>query len=243
MAFLTVGVRVSTGSDGPLLLELNAACRPARLRQQILVAEGADFHVATDLRGTRWTVSGYVGQLAHDTVAVSLRLEAEDEQGVRLVLSPEEPTKLKLNDYRAPTLAEGGLVTLGLWIHRGTDVCTPLTRAIARRGEDCEAAVVELVQCGDEPKTVVPALTALLVDVSLDGGRKPSESLRVLTAEALGRFRQDATAATPHLTDAMNDDNPYLRQAAALALWEIRANPAAMRTMDELLGSGEASTL
>lgn len=240
---LLLPARPSVAADDKLALEIHVACQGARLTQQILVAENAAFRVATRTEGVDWTISGQIASIVNDTVHVTLRIDADDERGVRLSAASPQSRRLKLDTFVAPSKDPHQLLAVGVWIHRGLDASHALVRAIERRDEDLDAAVRQLAECDGDTKTVLGALLKVLADQSLDDGRQASRSTRVFAAEALGNRNREATSAVPGLIQAAKAGNLYVRHAAAVALWEIDRDDNAMRTLIELLGGQDARVL
>lgn len=234
------GVVAAPVAEEPLVLELSVACQQARLTQQLPVKESAVFYAVTRTGGVQWTISGRIGRVVDAIAPVELKIEAEDAEGTRLVSAPETLHQLKVDEFQPPRSGRNGLLTLGVWIHRGIDGSPAIIQALARRDEAFEPAVGALADCLADASIIVPELLKLLADPSLDDGRKPGDSIRVFAAETLGAIAPEPASAAPPLLKATKDFNPYVRQAAALALWRVNGDDAAIATTIKLLDHGEA---
>ncbi len=134
MAGVAAAEEPPVAADEPLTLELEVACHDTALHQQFIVAEGADFHLVTELRGLRWTISGGLGRVTDLAIPVTLHVEASGPAGLRLDGGAAVPRQLRVNEFRDAD-ESAGLLTVRLWLHRGLDPAPALVpgHGLARR--------------------------------------------------------------------------------------------------------------
>ena len=84
-----------------------------------------------------------------------------------------------------------------------------------------------------EANLVVPALIRLLSEQQLPANARTD--LRDDAARALAQIGPQAADAIPQLTKLLGDSNPAIRQAAAVAVWEIQPDPTAIQFLSNEL--------
>lgn len=223
-------------AEEPLVLELELSAGAAELHQEIVVAEESDFRVVTQSGGLRWSIEGSVGRIVDGIAPVKLAYGTYASPTSNHSSMSLAPYQLAVDRYG--TVNGGGTTHLmmgGLWLRRGLDAVPVLARSIAARHEHYANAVYRLGELGPKAKPAVPELIAVLNDAAVDHGRRPYESVRGMAAGALGKIGPEASAAAESLLKATGDDNPYLRLDAALALWKIAGQPAAVATAVRIL--------
>ncbi len=217
----------SAAAAEPLVLELSI---DSKLRQEILVREEGDFHVVTQVEGVRWLVKGRIGRIVEGIAHVELTFGANESLATTRLSAPiDKIAGLGVGAIHGPMVHD-------VWLRRGFDPVPVLVRSISRRGKYFVNAIYYLGKLGPQAKPAVPELIAVLDDAAVDRGLKPRASIRRGAAQSLGKIGADESTAVEGLLNTLRDDNPYVRLASALALWQIAKHDAAVPTAIEAFG-------
>jgi HEAT repeat protein len=122
---------------------------------------------------------------------------------------------------------------------------------LGRIGPDAKEALELLaaVAKSQSPVSLSAAVAVYRIDPKPDNAlavaaflEDESTTVRVRAAEALGELRPVGKAVAIELLVALDSKSAALRRAAAVALWRIEKNPAALKTMTALLASADPPT-
>jgi HEAT repeat protein len=102
----------------------------------------------------------------------------------------------------------------------------PVMKDALEKERDMRVRIAVLEALGEMGPNAAPLLRKTLI-------AEPSASLRLAAAKALHRMGAQAASAVPELTRAARDEDPIVRQAAALALAQIgpKATPGLLRLL------------
>jgi WD40 repeat protein/HEAT repeat protein len=107
------------------------------------------------------------------------------------------------------------------------DIKAALTKQLKDASAYTRLYAAEALWKIDNDPAAVAAMVADLKDTNLQ--------VRQGAASALGRFGVGAKAAVPALTEALQDENSFVRSRVALALWQIDKHPDAIPALVENL--------
>ena len=153
-----------------------------------------------------------------------------DPEGIECV--PALIEALKREDYEYVDVAANCLGLLG---PRAKDAVPALAKAVTRNFNEGfyntlypqASAAKALRRIGPQAKPAIPALIGALTYRHKVADEEPDYSAAVAAAQVLGSFGGEAKAAIPALVEAIrtrekDDANSFVRQAAVLALGQIR---------------------
>ena len=138
------------------------------------------------------------------------------------------------------------------------EAAAPATGALTQSLKDNDFRVVwysiyALGQIGEKAAAAAPALREALIAEKYDPEKSESEPQHIsaiavgdkytrrFAAQALGRIGAAAKPVAPDLRRAMASDDASLRVAAALALWNVAADPAAIEVLSKMLASDDVN--
>lgn len=226
-----------TGSErentcgAPLVLALGVN----GLRQEIVVEEGEEFRVVTEVGHKRWTLSGQVGQIVEGVVAVDLTVEADDVATKVTDGEMHSQLKLRVNEYLGVSHGGRTIIVRSPWIRRGLDRVLVLAQSLTKRNAGFYAALTYLGQLGPAAKKAVPGLIDVLKKENESLHDEDYNTAHHMAAEALGKIGTEAKPAVPELLKLLKASNGHVRVAAALSLWRIAKHPQAIPVLNEAL--------
>ena len=213
----------------PLILEVQTKSRDGLVRLEVLVTPGTDFRVSSSIKGVKWTLSGSVENMVDGVVAIRYSIERANAAGPTVI-----HRRFRIDDLDdfAWVGVWGGSSMSRSWLRRGVDPIPVVNRILARRGKSFGVAASYLTEL--EPASQRAGLPQLIdaLNDGIDNTNRPAyDSLRAAAACTLGEIGPAAKAAVPALVQRLEDDNAYVRIAAAVALWKIKRHGSAVPTL------------
>jgi hypothetical protein len=189
------------------------------LKQEIVVTEKTDFYTSSEIRESKWVISGKIGEVKGGKVKVEIGIDT------RFGGSREKTSRsyeLTVNATEAQPEAGSGSVIGnvpidGVWIRRGHDPWPYLLKGLAARDECFYGAVDYVRRLGRGAAPAVPLFGQAL--------SSDTEEIRIVAANSLGRIGAPAEPALPllqELADRTNDKDAS--DAATAAIAEIEAD-------------------